>query len=101
MRVADVCAGGLNGGSDGLHHPLHVFLRDTARTEDVAVGEVLGCEISDGELGEDNLGSGLVQGFHLLEDDLPFGVDYCLVFGNLLNPDFRIILLALYRSVSV
>jgi len=87
----DVGTGGLNGGAGGRADAIEVGRGDAARAEDVAVGKVLGCEVADGEFGEDDLGAGGGEGFHFVEDDLPFCVDDGLVFGDLLDADFGVV----------
>lgn len=55
--LLDTIDGGLDHGTGSLGHTGQVFLRDTAGTENVAVSKVLGGEVTNGELGEDNLGA--------------------------------------------
>lgn len=63
-----------------MDDPAEVVWRDAAGAEDVPVGKVLGGEVADGEFGEDYFGAGGDDGFELLVDDCPFGVDDGLVF---------------------
>lgn len=97
----DVGAGGLDGGAGGLDDAVHVLGGDAAGAEDVAVGEVLGGEVADGLLGQDDLGAGGVQGLELLVDDLPLGVDDGLVLGDLFDADLGVVLLGLELELDV
>jgi len=91
----DVGAGGLDGGAGGAADAVEVCGGDTSGAEDVAVGEVLRCEIADWEFGEDDLRAGGGEGFHFVEDDLPFCIDDGLVFGDGLDADFGVVFFGL------
>jgi len=80
VLLLDVRARRLNGSSNGLNHSSKIVGSDSTSTEDVPIGEVLGGEISDGEFGKDDFGSGSDDGFELVVDDGPLGVDDGLVF---------------------
>jgi hypothetical protein len=80
MLVLDVGARRLDGAADGLDDPSKVVGRNPTGAEDVAVGKVLGGKVANGKLGEDDFGAGGDDGFELLVDDGPFGVDDGLVF---------------------
>jgi hypothetical protein len=62
----------------------------------------LSCQITDRKFGENDLSSGVGEELEFSEDDLPFGVDDGLVFGNLLDTNLSVILLTLYiLSVAI
>lgn len=46
---------GLHDGTSGFAHTVEVLLRDATGTEDISVGEVLGCQVTDRKLREDDL----------------------------------------------
>lgn len=75
----NVGARALDRASDGLDDTLEVVGSDATGTEDVSVGEVLSCEVTDRELGEDDLGARGNDGLKLLVDDGPLGIDNGLV----------------------
>jgi hypothetical protein len=87
----DVGAGGLDGGACGLAYAFEVVRCDAARAEDVAISEVLGGEVTDGEFGEDDFRAGIVEGFHFVVDDLPFRIDDSLIFRDLINSHFGVV----------
>ena len=58
-------------------------------------------QITDRQLAENNLGTGLVDRLELVEDDLPLGVDNGLVLRHLLNTNLRIVLLTLQLQLHV
>lgn len=93
VRRVDVGAGGLGGGAGGLTDTFEVVGGDTARAEDVSIGKILGGEVANGELGEDDFSAGLMKSFHFVVDDLPFGIDDGLIFGNLINSDLGVVFL--------
>lgn len=101
MLGVDVGAGALDSGAGGLNNTFHIIGGHTTSAEDVAISEVLGSQVTNGELGEDNLGTGLMEGFELLEDDLPFGVDDGLVLGYVLDADLGVVLLGLELELDV
>ena len=45
--VSDAVGGGLDGGTSSLAHSLKVILRDSASAEDIPIGKVLSCKISN------------------------------------------------------
>lgn len=62
---------------------------------------VLGSEITNGKLAENNLGASLVKSLHLVEDNLPLGVDDGLVFRDVLDTDLGIVLFGLELELDV
>jgi hypothetical protein len=62
---------------------------------------VLCRKITNGQLAENNLCASLVKSFHLVEDNLPLGIDNSLVLGDLLNADLGVILLTLELKLDV
>ena len=89
----DIGAGRLRRGTCGLTDAFQVVGRDAASAEDVAVGEILGRQVTNGEFGEYHFGAGFVEGFHFIVDDLPLRVHNGLVLGHLLNPHFGVVFL--------
>ena len=57
----NVVDGGLEDSSGGLGNSGDIFTGDSAGTEDASVSEPLSGKISDGELGQDNLGSNIMN----------------------------------------
>lgn len=92
---------GLHDSASGLSQSLDIFLGDSASTEKPSVSEVLGGEISNGQLGEDDLsarGNDLVQ---LVIDQLPFSVHDLLVIIRVFKSDFGVLLLGLELKLQV
>ena len=47
--------------------------------EQIPVGEVLSCHVTNGQLGQYHFSATLVQSFEFVVQDLPFGINDCLV----------------------
>ena len=62
---------------------------------------VLCRKITNRQLAENNLCASLVKSLHLVEDNLPLGIDDGLVFRHLLNTDFSVVLLTLELELDV
>lgn len=62
---------------------------------------ILRSQITDGELAENNLGSGLVDSLQLVVDDLPLGIDDGLVLRYMLDAHLGVVLLALQLQLDV
>lgn len=56
------------------HGPLQILLLYSASTEQVSVGKVLGGNITDGQLGQNHLGSGPIDLLQFVIQDAPFCV---------------------------
>ena len=97
----EVADRGLHGGAGGGTDAVHVLALDAARAEEAAVSKVLCPEVSDRELGEDDLGAGLDASVELVVDDLPLGVDDALVLGRVLDADLGVLLLRLWKGRGV
>ncbi len=54
----------------GASRPVQIGVLDPAGAENVAVGEVLGGEVADSELGEDDVGTGFSDVVQFLVDDI-------------------------------
>jgi hypothetical protein len=99
--IGDSKSGSLHLSTGGLAYTVEVLERNASSAENIAVSEVLGGEISDGELGEDDLGSSLDDGIELVVDDLPFGVDDLLEVVGVLEADLGGVLLCLELELEV
>lgn len=62
---------------------------------------ILRSQITDGELAENNLGSGLVDSLQLVVDDLPLGIDDGLVLRHMLDAHLGVVLLTLQLQLDV
>ena len=76
LQVQD---GRLNGTTDSLDDTLQIFVRHTTSTEDVTVGKVLRGQITDGQLGQNDIGTGGDNLLQLVVDDFPLSIDNVLV----------------------
>ena len=99
--LGDAVNGGLNLGAGGLGDGLQIPHGDAASAENVSVGEVLGGQVTDGQLGEDDLGAGLDDGVKLVVDDLPLGVNNLLEVVGVLEADLGGVLLSLELKLEV
>lgn len=63
--------------------------------------DVLCSKIANRQLAKNDLGSSIVDGLKLVVNDLPLSIDDGLVLRDLLDTDFRIILLALQLKLDV
>lgn len=63
--------------------------------------DILSSKIANGQLAQNDLCSSLVDGLHLVVDDLPLCIDDGLVFRNLLDTDFGIVLFGLELQLDV
>lgn len=98
MLVVNVRAGRLDGSSNRLDDSSEIVRGYSTGTENVPVGKVLGGEITDGKLGKYHFGARGDDGFELLVDDRPFGIDDRLVF--LFDPRNRKIVRARHRQTK-
>ena len=83
--------GGLENGSGGLRDSLDILVGDSTSTENASVGEPLGSQVTNGELGENNLGTDVMNFLEFIVDDLPFGIDQALEILNVFDSDFGIL----------
>lgn len=79
VLLLDIATGRLDRTSDGLDDSSEIVRRNSTGAEDVAVGKVLGSEITNGKLGKDDFGTGSDDGLELLVDDGPLGINDGLV----------------------
>jgi hypothetical protein len=79
VLLLDICAGRLNRSSDCLDNTVQVSGGDTSGAENVAVSKVLGGQISDGQLGQDNLGASGNNCLQLIVNNLPLCINNLLV----------------------
>mmetsp|Transcript_77198 Transcript_77198/g.226426 ORF Transcript_77198/g.226426 Transcript_77198/m.226426 type:complete len:381 (+) Transcript_77198:378-1520(+) len=93
-RGLDLAAGGPPGA-------LQVVLVHPAGAEDVAVGEVLGGQVPDGQAAEHHLRPGLGDEVQLLVDDVPLSVDDGLVLVGVRDADLSVVLLRLELELEV
>lgn len=70
---------GLNGATNRLDHAREIIVGDTTGAEDVTISKELRGQITDGQLGQDNLGSSCRNQLQLLKNDAPLRVDNGLV----------------------
>jgi len=93
--------GGLNLGTSGLGDVLEIPDRDTTSAENVSVCEVLSGQVTNGHLGENDLGSRLDDSVKLVVDNLPFGVNNLLEVIGVLEADLSGVLLGLKLKLQV
>lgn len=79
MLVRNVGTRRLNRAADRLNNALQILGRDSAGAEDVTVGKVLGREVANRQLRQNNLGTRRDDRLELLVNDAPLGVDDGLV----------------------
>jgi hypothetical protein len=93
--------GGLDDSTCGLGDTHQILVRNAASAENVAVGEVLGGEIANGQFGKDNLGSTFIDIFEFVVNNIPFGINNVLVFFGTVDTDFSVLLLALEFELEI
>src|SRR5690606_3033396 len=96
MLGADIRACRLDTTTNSLHYTVHIIRGHSTSTENITIGKELCSQITNRKLRENDLGSGVGKELKFSENDLPFGVDDCLVFGNLLDTNLGVVLLTLY-----
>mmetsp|Transcript_28900 Transcript_28900/g.59096 ORF Transcript_28900/g.59096 Transcript_28900/m.59096 type:complete len:506 (-) Transcript_28900:234-1751(-) len=85
----------------GLGGSVQVSRLHSPRAEQTTVREILGGEVSDGELGEDDVCPARDARIQLVVDDLPLGVDDGLVHGWVRDAHFGVLLLRLKLELHV
>lgn len=60
--------------SSDHHGPLQILFLNSASTEQVSVGKVLSSHVTDWQLGQNHLGSGLVDLLQFVIEDVPLCV---------------------------
>jgi len=93
--------GGLKDSTGSLGNTGHIILLDSTGAEDVSVGEVLGGEITNGEVREDNLGSGVGDFVKLVVDDVPLSINNLLEIIGVVNSNLSVVLLSLELELDV
>jgi hypothetical protein len=99
--LADAIGGGLDLTASSLDSSLEVIGWDATSAEDVSVSEELSGQVTDWELGKDNLGAGVCDLLELVVDDLPFGIDDLLVVLWVLESDLSAVSLGLQLKLDV
>mmetsp|Transcript_16135 Transcript_16135/g.22975 ORF Transcript_16135/g.22975 Transcript_16135/m.22975 type:complete len:252 (+) Transcript_16135:523-1278(+) len=97
----ETAGGGLCGGARGPRNAFHVSILDPSRAEQTAIQEVLRGEITDGEFAQDDVCAAIDAGIQFIVDDLPFGIDYALVFLRILDSNLGVLLLGLEFQFDV
>jgi len=93
--------GGLHDGSSGLGDSKDIVFLDSSSAENVSVGEVLSGKISNGKVGEDDLGSGLDNFVELVVDNVPLGVNNFLEVVGVIDSNFSVVLLGFKFELEV
>jgi len=99
--LGDAVDGSLNLGTGGLGDVLEIPHGNATSAENISVSEILSGQITDGELGEHNLGAGLDDSVELVVNDLPFGVNDLLEVLGVLEADLSGVLLGLELKLEV
>ena len=100
-RRFETVSSSLENGTSGLADALEIILRDATSAENVSVSEVLSGQVTDRELGENNVGSGLDDLLELVVDDLPFGINNLLEIIRVGKSDLSGVLLGLKLKLEV
>lgn len=85
----------LEDGTGCFGNAVQVILRDAASAEDVTVCEVLGGQVADWELRQDDLGAGGGELIELIVNDIPLSINNLLEFLGTIDPDLGIVLFGL------
>lgn len=93
--------GGLDDGAGGLADTLEILLGHATGTEDVSVCEVLGGQVTNGELGEHNVGTAGNNLVELVVDDSPLGVNNFLEIVGVLKSDLCAVFFGLKLKLEV
>mmetsp|Transcript_1370 Transcript_1370/g.4189 ORF Transcript_1370/g.4189 Transcript_1370/m.4189 type:complete len:606 (+) Transcript_1370:131-1948(+) len=91
----------LDDAARGLRDAAHVVVGHAAGAEQAAVGKVLRRQITDGQLGKDDVGARGDAEVELLVDDGPLGVDDALVRVRVRDAHLRILLFRLELQLDV
>jgi hypothetical protein len=97
----DTKGSGLALGTSCLTNTVKILKGDATSAEDIAVSEVLGSEITNGKLGEDNLGSSFDNSVEFVVNDLPFGVNNLLEIVGVFETDLSGVLFGLKLKFEV
>ena len=100
LRV-NVRHGRLHRATDRLHNALHVVVRHAASAENVTVCKVLRRQIANWQARKHDLGARVHDRIELGKDDLPLGIDHCLVLGHITDAHLGVVLLGLQLELHV
>jgi hypothetical protein len=97
----DTVSSSLHDSSSGFGASIEITKRASSSAEDVSVSEVLSGQISNGELGENDLSTGFGNFIELIVDDFPFSINNFLEVFGVLKSDFSVISLGLKLELNV
>ena len=90
---SNIVDSGLKDSSSSLGNSGDIFIGDSTSTEDSSVSKPLSGKISNGKLGQDDIGSNIMDFLQFVIDDLPFSIDNGLEIINIADSDISIFLL--------
>jgi len=99
--IGKAVGGGLDSTAASLGNTVQIVGRHSSSAEHVSVREVLSGQVTNGELGEHNLGTGVNDFLEFIVDDLPFSVDNLLELFGVRESDLSGVLLGLKLKLDV
>mmetsp|Transcript_11729 Transcript_11729/g.35738 ORF Transcript_11729/g.35738 Transcript_11729/m.35738 type:complete len:224 (-) Transcript_11729:664-1335(-) len=99
--VTDSVHCSLHSASHGTLHTLKVLFGNSTRAEDVSVCKVLGGQISNCQSAQDNLCSCGDDLLEFIVDNIPLGIDDCLILFGRCNSDLCVLLLRLELQFNI
>lgn len=97
----DTVSSSLHDSSSGFGASIEITKRASSSAEDVSVSEVLSGQISNRELGENDLSTSFGNFIELIVDDFPFSINNFLEVFGVLKSDFSVISLGLKLELNV
>lgn len=91
----------MKNGSCSFGNSSEIIFLNSSRAENVSVGEVLGCKITNWKVGENDLSSRFDDLIELLVNNVPLGINDLLEIVWVVDPDLGVVLLSLELKLKL